>query len=90
MFTICWNNHEFEYLIDQTTCPSTGCGEFSQHLGVKRYTTREKEAIAKMVQETKERFPEYSYQRGFQEGFEKGIQAEQVRVKSTSLNKGKT
>lgn len=83
MFTICWNNHEFEYLQDQTTCPK--CGEYGQHQQTRRFALGELEEIKKRMQDAFDRNKEgFAYSRGYQEGFEAGMLAERKRVEEST------
>ena len=83
MMTICWDGHKFEYLQDQTTCNTKGCGEYPQ-FRPRRFAPGEREKLEEILKgaETK-RLNNYDlgYDKGFMEGFEKGMLAEEARVK---------
>ena len=85
MITICWDGHRFEYLQDQVTC--TECGEYPQFMD-RRYAPGERERLHKILDDAGERHRndyEGGYKRGFMEGFEKGILAEEARVEAENL-----
>ncbi len=84
MMTICWEGHRFEYLQDQTTCNEPGCGETSQHMP-RRFGPGEKEAMKARYEDNRPirhaAEVRASYSRGYGDGFEAGILAEEKRVK---------
>ncbi len=83
MITICHNGHRFEYLQDEINCKEKGCGETSQHMP-RRFGPGERELYDKQVEaamETQRRIqPQLSYNKGYADGFEAGILAEEKRV----------
>ena len=84
MLTICWEGHRFEYLQDQTVCNEPGCGETSQHRP-RRFGTGERETLNEKIKAAQSVMNEGQktaiYSRGYAEGFEAGILAEEKRIK---------
>lgn len=87
MITICWDGHKFEYLQDQVECPQ--CGERPQ-FDERRFAPGEREKLQKISDEAKERNKQdfgAGYKRGYMEGFEKGILAEEERALKEKENR---
>ncbi len=82
MITICHNGHRFEYLQDETTCREKKCGETSQHRP-KRFGPGEREVLNRTIEAAMEtqrlNQPKVEYERGYANGFEAGILAEDKR-----------
>jgi len=78
MITICWNNHQFEDLQDQTSCPR--CGEFGQHSYIRRFPSLQAQQqfnkSVKEIQQINLDSPQYNYDRGYRDGFEAGVIAQ--------------
>ena len=75
--TICWNGPRFEYLQDQTTCPT--CGETGQQQP-RRFNPGEREALLNRMKPSDDfkQGEERGYSKGYQQGFFAGVVAKET------------